>query len=155
MKIKSDALVDYMNTLVGTKQGSKAHKRIVDKYNTLDPLPRGYRVTYTDNWCAVFATVMMMYIGKASKIAECSAQKMLDKCKKNKFVLTTKQKPKPKDIVFYDWDKNGISNHVGIVSDYDSKSGLISVIEGNKNHAIGVRIIKADSEKILAIARVK
>ena len=26
-------------------------KKIIDSYNKLDPLPRGYKVKYTDSWC--------------------------------------------------------------------------------------------------------
>ena len=31
--------------------GSATHKAIIDKYNNVKPLPVGYKVSYTDDWC--------------------------------------------------------------------------------------------------------
>ncbi len=45
--------------------------------------------------------------------------------------------PKPGDIVFFDWDHNGVSDHVGIV-EYVS-NGKIHTIEGNVSDSVGRR----------------
>ena len=37
---------------LGTKEGSQEHRKILEVYNSIDPLPRGYAVKQTDPWCA-------------------------------------------------------------------------------------------------------
>ena len=41
---------------VGVKEGSAKHKYIIDTYNKIVPLPSGYKVKYTDAWCATFVS---------------------------------------------------------------------------------------------------
>jgi hypothetical protein len=48
-------------------------------------------------------------------------------------------KPSVGDVIFYDWDKNGTSDHVGIVTDV--ADGAYVIIEGNKSDAVGYRTI--------------
>ena len=39
-------MVKWFATRIGTREGSEEHKRIIDVYNTLRPLPRGYMMRY-------------------------------------------------------------------------------------------------------------
>ena len=55
MPLESELREHYVDTLrgwMGAKEGDKIHKRIIDTYNSLKPLPRNYAVTYKDPWCA-------------------------------------------------------------------------------------------------------
>jgi hypothetical protein len=36
----------------GYRENDGSHKEIIDIYNSQTKLPRGYKVTYTDAWCA-------------------------------------------------------------------------------------------------------
>ena len=36
----------------GAVRGDAVHKQIVDAYNSYLPHPRGYKLTYTDDYCA-------------------------------------------------------------------------------------------------------
>lgn len=41
-------VVDKINSL----KGEDGHKWIVDAYNSIKPLPRGYKLKMSDAWCA-------------------------------------------------------------------------------------------------------
>ena len=41
---------------LGAIEGSNKHKEIIDGYNKIKPLPQGYKVKYTDQWCATFVS---------------------------------------------------------------------------------------------------
>lgn len=139
---------------IGAKQGGVIHRSIIDYYNShIKPLPRGYKVTYKDNWCATFVSAIMKMAGTKSDLFECGAQRMLDKFKKNG-IIVKKTKGKKDDIIFYDWQgTNSWCDHVGIIQ----KKGSLhyTVIEGNKNKIVGTRKILKTSKYIMAIGRVK
>lgn len=143
----------YAQLYIGVKQGSKKHKFIVDFYNTIKPLPRGYRVKYTDNWCATFVSFVLKSCGVTKDVFECGAQKMYDKFKSNKLIIKDKTKGKTNDIIFYDWQNNNWIDHVGIISKVTTSNYL--VIEGNKSKQVGTRTIKRDSDLITGIGRIK
>lgn len=141
---------EYALQFVGVKQGSTKHKKIVDKYNTIKPLPRGYHVKYTDNWCATFVSFVLYNVGCKHKVFECGAERMLKKC--SKYLLDDTAKGKPDDIIFYDWQCDGWSDHVGII--YQITKTSYYVVEGNKNKRVETRKISKKSKSIRAIARV-
>lgn len=52
------------------------------------------------------------------------------------WVSRQNSRPQVGDIIVFDWDVNGISNHIGIVTDYQHGSGTVETAEGNhKNRA--------------------
>ena len=55
------------------------------------------------------------------------------------------------DIIFYDWNTDGWSDHVGIIVSYNN--GIYKVIEGNHMHAVGYRSISKNSDDIQGIFR--
>lgn len=143
---------EYALQFVGTRQGSTKHKKIVDTYNTIKPLPRGYKVKYTDNWCATFVSFILKSCGCKKNVFECGAERMKKKCDKLKKTLDDNSKGKPDDIIFYDWNGDDWSDHVGIIYKVDKK--YYYVVEGNKNRRVETRTISKKSNKIEAIARV-
>jgi len=54
-------------------------------------------------------------------------------------VYSATGRPSAGDIIFYDWDKNGTSDHVGIVTEVTESSYII--IEGNKSDSVSYRTI--------------
>lgn len=142
---------DYAKLFVGVKQGSTKHKKIVDSYNTIKPLPRGYRVKYTDNWCATFVSFVLNSCKCKCKVYECGAERMRKKCKK--YLLDDLTDGKVNDIIFYDWNHDKWCDHVGIISSV-SKTNY-TIIEGNKDRKVGIRIIPKKSKSIFSIARLK
>lgn len=139
---------DYAMLFIGTKQGSTKHKLIVNRYNEIRPLPRGYKVKYTDNWCATFVSFILVSCGCKKKIFECGAERMRQKAKK--YLLEDNTRGKANDIIFYDWDSNKWCDHVGIIYKVDKK--YYYVVEGNKNKRVETRTISKNSKSIFSVA---
>lgn len=56
-------IVDQAKSWVGRKESDGTHRVIIDVYNSIYPLPRGYRMTYTDPWCATFVSAFAQVWG--------------------------------------------------------------------------------------------
>lgn len=149
----------YVNTAaayVGAQKGTSKHHEIIDTYNTIKPLPRGYKVTYTDAWCATTVSAMAKKCNLLDIIpAECSCYYMIEGFKKlNRWVENDAYVPNIGDIIFYDWndsgsgDDKGTPDHVGIVESVSN--GTITVIEGNKGSPsqVGRRYIAVNGRYI-------
>lgn len=140
----------------GAKQGSKKHKAIVDKFNTVKP--DGWAMTYTAAWCATFASAVAIYsVGAAyaKKYFPLSAncQVIIDKAKQLKiWKESDSYKPQAGDWILYDWedtgkgDCKGAPNHVGIVEKATSKT--ITVIEGNYSKQVKKRLVPVNGKYI-------
>jgi hypothetical protein len=55
--------------------------------------------------------------------------------------------PAPGDLIFFDWDADGVSDHVGIVEKADVT--IVYTIEGNTSDSVAKRSYAADSIKIM------
>lgn len=142
---------DFINiakNYIGAREGGTTHHGIIDAYNTIRPLPRGYRVQYTDSWCAAFVSVVLLKAGYNKTKLECSAQRL--SVNLGGYVGEGKRN----DIIFYDWQSDGWIDHVGIIEDYDKKTGTYTVIEGNYQNSVGRRKIKANNKNIKSISRI-
>lgn len=139
---------------LGCKESNGSHKPIIDHYNAHKPLARGYKVRYTDQWCATFVSAVGIELGLTDIMpTECGCGQMiqlyyaLGRWKEN-----DAYKPEPGDIVMYDWGDNGSGDntgwpeHVGIVTSVTGNS--MTVIEGNYNNAVAYRIIRVDGRYI-------
>lgn len=139
------AIVSEAKSHIGIKEGSKAHHKIIDRYNSYKPLPLGYKVKYTDPWCATFISYLAMVMGYTDIIpVECSCPRMIELAKKmGIWQESDAYKPQKGDIVMYDWqdsgtgDNTGTADHVGIVSDVDGDN--FTVIEGNFSDSVKTR----------------
>ena len=135
-------LVETARSYLGVTEGSAAHKAIIDKYNAIKPLPRGYRVSYADAWCAVFVSFCALMSGVTLPL-ECGCQEMYKAFPGKKSRAAT---PEPGWVIFYDWDQDGHTEHVGIVESVED--GVITAIEGNHNDRVGRRQIRVDDPSI-------
>lgn len=72
---------NFVNTAIsylGVVEGSEKHKYIIDTYNKISPLPQGYKVKYTDSWCATFVNAIAKFCGLLNIIpAECSCPRQI------------------------------------------------------------------------------
>lgn len=133
------------------KDGS--HKKIIDIYNTINPLPRNYKAKYIDSWCAIFVSAVAKQCNALDVMpAECSCGEMIKLCQaKGIWQEDENVTPKTGDIIFYDWDgKNGWPDHVGIVESVSG--GVITAIEGNKNDSVERRKIVVGNKLIRGYA---
>lgn len=147
-------IVKQAQEWLGRNESNGTHKAIIDIYNTQKPLPRGYKVRYTDEWCATFVSAVAIKCGATGIIpTECSCSKMIELFKaKGTFIEDDSYTPLPGDIIFYDWqdtgkgDNKGSSDHIGIVENVSG--GVITVIEGNKGEAVARRRVALNGKYI-------
>nr|DAQ70578.1 MAG TPA: putative peptidoglycan binding domain protein [Caudoviricetes sp.] len=131
------------------KESDGSHKEIIDTYNGHKPLARGYKVKYSDNWCATFVSACAIKTNLINIIPlECSCGEMIELAKQmNIWNENDDITPKAGDIIMYDWDnQDGWPEHVGIVESVTNNQ--ITVIEGNKNNAVGRRVINVGNASI-------
>lgn len=151
MACTKQKLLEICRTFEGVTTGSDGHKFIVDYYNKIQPLPRGYKLSYTDPWCAAFITVMADIAGgKDIFPAECSAQYLFNKIHG---VRVKAEDLTEGDIIIYNWNGNkSWADHIGIVSSKHT-SGRLIVLEGNKDKKVTYRKILYDSPYIIGCIR--
>lgn len=150
----ANEVVEQAKAWLGLKESDGSHEQIIDIYNSQKPLPVNYKVKYTDAWCATFVSAVAVKLGYTDIIpCECSCQRMIELFKKNGIWIENENRtPNPGEIIFYDWDDDGVgdnvghSDHVGIVEKV-SKS-KITVIEGNCSNAVKRRTIEVNGKFI-------
>ena len=143
-------MVGQAQAWLGKKESDGSYKEIVDIYNSYTPLARGYKMKYTDSWCAAFVSAVAIRTGCTDLIpTECSCGRMIELLRqKGIWEENDAYSPKPGDIIFYDWqdsgkgDNTGWPEHVGIVE--KAENGQITAIEGNLNNAVGRRTLAVD-----------
>ena len=147
-------VINQARSWLGCNEADGTHKKIIDIYNTQNPRPRGYKVQYTDAWCATFVSAVAVKLGYTSIIpCECSCNHMIEGFKRiGCWVENDAYVPKYGDVIFYDWqdsgagDDVGSSDHVGYVDSCDGVN--IVAIEGNKNNAVERRTLKVNGRYI-------
>lgn len=146
MSTTVNAILNEARKHIGVKEGSSKHHAIIDAYNAHKPLAQGYKVKYSDNWCATFISFLAIKCGATDIIpTECGCERMIDLFKKKGIWEENDNiKPKAGYIIMYDWDKKDAwADHVGIVENISGN--MITVIEGNKNDAVARRSIEVGS----------
>lgn len=146
--------VDYAITYLGCKESDGSHKKIIDLYNSHTPLAQGYKMKYTDAWCACFVSAMAIGSGLENIIPlEVSCGRYITLAKqKGIWVESDSYTPKQGDLILYDWDDTGSgdatsgADHIGIVVSVSGKS--IKVIEGNNGDAVAYRTIQVNGRYI-------
>lgn len=147
----ASAVINQAKSWLGCKEGDATHKKIIDTYNAHKPLARNYKVKYTDSWCATFVSAVAIKLGYTDIIpTECGCSPMIKLFQKiGSWQELDSYRPKPGDIIFYDWkdsgkgDNTGWAHHVGIVEKIENN--LITVIEGNHDGS--------DADKIDGVER--
>ena len=135
-------MVDTFMKFNGDKMGSSGHHKIIDTYNTQKPLPRGYKMTYGDDWCAATCTAIGMMCGLNDIIfGECSCTKLIELyTKAGKWIENEANKSAYKvgNFIIYDWndgvdyseyDNKNSPEHIGMI--YEVHDTYVMVIEGN------------------------
>ncbi len=147
-------VVDIAVSWYGRKEADGSHRAIIDTYNGHAPLARGYKVKYTDSWCATYGSAVAIAAGYTDIIpTECGCGQMIALFQAlNRWVENDAYVPDPGDYVFYDWDDNGVGDcagwpeHVGMVVSVSGNK--IKVIEGNKNNAVEYRELTVNGRYI-------
>lgn len=154
-------MIKLAQSWIGKKESDGSHKSIIDIYNSQKKLPQGYKVKYTDSWCATTVSALAVKLGYTDIIpTECSCQRMIELCKeKGIWIENENRTPKAGEIIFYDWeddgkgDNKGWSDHVGLVEKVSGKT--ITVIEGNYSNSVKRRTITVNAKNIRGYAAPK
>ncbi len=149
-----EKLVTAARGFIGYSEASGKHRQIIDLYNSVKPLPRGYAVKYSDAWCATFVSALAIKCGMTGIIPrECSCYYQVEAFKKlGAWEERDDYKPKKGDVIYYDWqdtgagDNTGTPDHVGVVEDFNGVT--ITVIEGNYKDTVDRRYITVNAKSI-------
>ena len=149
-----EQIVKQAQEWLGRNEKNGTHKGIIDVYNAHKPLARGYKVKYTDEWCATFVSAVSIACGATGIMpTECGCDKMIDLYKKlGAWVENDAYKPAAGDVIFYDWqdngkgDNKGSTEHTGIVEKVSGNT--ITIIEGNKGEAVARRTMQVNERYI-------
>ena len=149
-ELVADTAIEYL----GCNEADGSHRVIIDTYNKILPLPRGYKMSYTDPWCAAYVSAVGAECGLGDIILpECSCDAMINLYKaRGLWAEADNYKPRIGDIVMYDWgdsgsgDNTGGADHVGII--YATDGNKLTVIEGNKNDSVDFRSLNINGRYI-------
>ena len=147
-------IVGIMQGWVGRKEANGTHKEIIDIYNAHRPLARGYKVKYTDAWCATTVSAAAIAAGMTDIIpTECGCSAMIELFRRmGCWQENDAYRPLPGDFIFYDWQDNGAGDnrgapdHVGMVEKVSGNT--ITIIEGNYSDSVKRRTIKVNGRYI-------
>lgn len=139
---------------LGIKEGSRDHRQILDIYNSIRPLPRGYAMGASDPWCAAFISAAAVMAGVGGLVPlECSCSRIIEKARSmGIWVEDDGHIPAIGDWVLYNWDAKktgddtGAPDHVGIV--IGTENAELLVVEGNYDNAVKLRRVPINGEKI-------
>lgn len=127
-----------------------SHEQAIKIYNSQDKLPRRYKMTMSAPWCCAWCCAVLIK-ARVKLNYECSCNELI-KLNKDLWIEDDGYMPKIRDLVLYSWSDNGIrdnkgsADHIGIV--HQVKNNSFSVIERNKNNAVGYRIMQRNGKYI-------
>lgn len=155
MQHSRQAIVDKVMSWLGCHEGDATHKHIIDVYNAHIPLAKGYKVKYTDKWCATTVSAAAIECGYTDIIPiECSCNRMIALAQKMGIWQESDEYiPKKADIVLYDWDDNGVGDNKGIPDHTgyvvsDVIYNRFEVCEGNKSDGVNLRNMTVNGKYI-------
>ena len=160
MSVTANAVLDIARGWLGYSEKNGKFKEIIDLYNSHKPLARGYRLKYTDEWCAGFVSACAIKANAVSLIGtEVSFPKFIDIFKKKGiWIEDGSQRPQVGDIILFNWDdstqpNDGNPDHIGLVEQVTGST--IVCIEGNKGGKVDRRSINIGWGYIRGFARPK
>lgn len=147
----------FVNTAIsflGCKESDGSHRKIIDLYNTITPLPVNYKLSYNDPWCACYVSAVAWKCDMTDIVyPECSCDRMITLYKKaGRWQERDDYIPLPGDVVMYDWqddgrvDNVGPTDHTGIVVLVNGNN--MRIIEGNLSDGVGYRDLKVNGRYI-------
>lgn len=140
-----DLVVSTAVKYLGSNELDGSHRKIIDIYNGQKTLPRHYKVTYTDAWCATFVSAVAILCNLTDIMpTECGCGQMVALYQKvGRWEENDAHVPQPGDVIMYDWDDSGKGDttgwpeHVGIVCEVGDS--WMKIIEGNLSNSVKYR----------------
>lgn len=145
------ALHKELKAHLGIQGQSMLHQAIVSAYNQVKPLPVGYPVKLSDDWCDVFVTYIADRIGLSHQIGrECGVERHR-RLMKAKGIWLGKVEPRVGDLIFFDWNGDRFCDHIGYVVGVDKQE--VETIEGNQLNKVRRMTHSKSSPAIVGYAR--
>ncbi len=97
-----------------------------------------YGIPYGD-WCAMFVSFCLHYAGISDKEYpyDCGTTTWVRNLEdRGLFSPASKYSPMPGDLVFFDWEQDGLTDHVGLVYGVDENDNYLLTIEGNHTRTV-------------------
>lgn len=142
----AESVLDVMRGWLGFSEANGKFKEIIDLYNSVKPLPRGYAVQYSDEWCDTCVSAAGIRAGCSELIGrECGVEEHVKIFKKlGIWIEDGTITPEPGYVIVYNWDKaaqpnDGYSDHIGFVEKVSG--GKVTAIEGNRGEKVDRRVI--------------
>ena len=162
----ADDILAVLRSWIGKSRAKGTHKDIIDLYNSYTPRARGYKVTYTDDYCATTVSAAFIACNAVSLIGgtECGVERFIEDVFKKSgiWIEDGTITPKAGDIICYNWDdstqpNDGWADHIGIVESVNMNvtPNKFVVIEGNMNGVVGRRNVNVGWGNIRGFARPK
>lgn len=150
--------VECAKGFIGTVMGDDRHKEIVDTYNSINPLPRGYKLSYTDSYCMAFCSAVAVLCGmEAIFPVECGCGEAQAKAvSMGIWQEDDGYVPNIGDLVLFDWtdsgtgDCHGWPQHVAVVESVDEARQRITLVNPNSglSHGVGESVILINGRNI-------
>jgi GH25 family lysozyme M1 (1,4-beta-N-acetylmuramidase) len=162
--VTADDIIAIMRGWIGLSKSNKSHKVIIDTYNSYLPHPRGYAVTYDDDYCDTTVSAAFVKAGNVDIIGgiECGVEEHVKKfIKEGIWIEDGSIVPQVGDIICYNWDtgvqpNNGFSDHIGIVESINLGGKSFTTLEGNMlGGVVGRRTVNVGDGYIRGFARPK
>ena len=153
--VTAEKVLDVMRSWLGLSRNAQTHRPIIDIYNSYKPLARGYAVTYWDDYCDATVSAAFIMLNAVSAIGgtECGVQEHIAIFKRAG-IWKGKVKPSVGWIITYDWDGDGVADHIGMVE--ETNGNYLRCIEGNTAGGIvGWRTIAWNDNAVLGYAAPK
>lgn len=148
-----DDFIKKLEGYIGITGGSDEHEAICWKYNSMPALPRGYKLSTSDPWCAAFVSAMWWAYNKNFWFPyECSCSQMV-LLAKQEGVFYKEPVIEVGWLVLYDWQRDGSPDHVGYI--VSKTSTTFDVIEGNYSNAVRRRTVTSDSKSIYGVIKLR
>lgn len=144
MGVTAKQVVNVMNGWIGLSRANGTHKPIIDLYNSHKPLARGYRVTYSDDYCDTTVSAAFIKLGAVDLIGgtECGVEEHVKLFqKKGIWEEDGNITPEVGYICVYNWDdstqpNDGWSDHIGVVVSVNKTKKTFTVTEGNMSGGV-------------------
>ena len=137
-KAEIEKVISQAKSWLGITEYDGRFSEIIRAYNEI-PGARGPALA-SYPWCAIYVSAVFWKAIGESRFAEMACDAMIQKFQ-NLGLYSTSGQGDVGDVLFYDWDGNGTSDHVGIITEVTANG--YTVIEGNKSDAVGYRTISA------------
>lgn len=116
---------------------------IVNEDNSLNGYTRygaWYGSPYGD-WCAMFVSFCLHYAGVEEVPLDANCPNWIKQLQEaDMYELSGNYEPVGGDIIFFDWDADNESDHVGLVAEFvpatDTSAAMVRTIEGNSSNTV-------------------